>query len=46
MADAIHGDWGFAPTAKWLAENYAHYRPVSGGHLSAMFHLNEELFEL
>jgi pimeloyl-ACP methyl ester carboxylesterase len=37
--------------AKWLAENYknCHYRSVHGGHLSAMFHLNElwkELFEL
>jgi pimeloyl-ACP methyl ester carboxylesterase len=77
MADAIHGDWGFAPNklddehngrpillvasegdtmapdamAKWLAENYknAHYRSVNGGHLAAMFHLNEmwkELFDL
>jgi len=37
--------------AKWLAENYknGHYRSVHGGHLAAMFHLNElwkELFEL
>jgi len=77
MADAIHGDWGFAPNAldeehnarpillvtsegdtmapdamaKWLSENYknAHYRSVHGGHLAAMFHMNElwkELFEL
>ncbi|KIM37899.1 hypothetical protein M413DRAFT_448165 [Hebeloma cylindrosporum] len=77
MADAINGDWGFAPKdldeehnarpillvtsegdamapdamAKWLAESYknGHCRSVKGGHLAALFHLNElwkELFEL